>query len=123
MKNLRTRTLALPVALLLTFCLGLVLTGCGSSSQEKDKAMEIANKYEALADKYIDLIKEKKAAGELNSIPELMKDFEKESMQLVEEIKGIKSHLSAEDAKEVEKRFQEVGAKIGELIKAMIGRE
>ena len=91
-------------------CLGGIFTGCGSS--DKDKAMAVADKLEKLVDEYADKIKEKRDAQDMEGMGAVMEEFQKESMNLVKELEGMKGNLSDKDKQEVEKRFHEVGEKM-----------
>jgi adenylosuccinate synthase len=103
------------IAVLVCFLAGLgsALTGCGSSN--KDKAMAVADKFEALVDEYIVKIKEKKDAKDKAGLKKVMKEFQQKSMKLSEEITALQGNMSEKEQKEVEKRFDQIFKKMTKM--------
>jgi hypothetical protein len=94
-------------------CLSGIFTGCGSS--DKDKAMAVADKLEAVVEKYTEKIKEKKDAKDMAGMQQVMQDFQKETESIVKELEGLKGNLSDKEKEEVEKRFEAIGKKMMQM--------
>ena len=114
MKNQFPKILVIAVMIGVLACMSGVLTGCGSS--DKDKAMEVADKLEAVVDKYTEIIKEKKDAKDMAGMQQVMQDFQKETESIVKELEGLKGNLSDKDKEEVEKRFEALGQKMMKMM-------
>lgn len=107
------RVLASALVLIALISFSFALYGCGSSA--KDQALEMADKFEALVDKTIEKLKEKKDAKDMQGMAKVMEEFQKESAALTEEFKNLKGDLSEKDKKEVEQRFEKIVQKMTKM--------
>ena len=90
------------------------LPGCGQS--DKEKAMDLADQYEELIDKYSDELKSQKENNNMAGMMETLGKLQEESMALMEQFDGLDAVLSEEDKAEVEKRFTELAQKLTEIM-------
>ena len=104
------------LGLITLFCLIslLILPGCGQS--DKDKAMDLADKYEEVIDKYADEIKSQKDSGDMQGMMESLAKLQEESMDIVSELEGLEDVLSEEDKEEVKARFESIAKKMTDLM-------